>query len=796
VKLKARIATIFEIAGNRQDGRGRAATPAVSRGAKGTGARRSRSLLALLATLFASVALLLGVVVPAADAATATDSYGYLASFGSGHYGTFQTQYNAVTVDGSTGNVLVGEDRTDFTPEGPGQRVLVYSPDPTAGGTLLTTLDVGPTNYYPNSVAVDQSDGALYLWSDFGSVHRFLSDGAPVPTYTEDLSYAPAGTPSGPPGGMAVDSVNHEVLAAGHEPQRVYRYGPTGALIGSFDGSNTAGGVFKEVVGLAVGPTGTVYVVDNTRVEEFNTAGASLGKLPISAGGAPSTVAVNPQSGEVAVAVARHGQNYLEGFTAAGVPTFSSRLPAQAGGGPAGLAWDAGTDRIYLNTTSGLVHTLIPAKQPGVDPPTISQVTPTSAHIEAKVAPGGEAGETTTARIEYCPATAPCGEYPVSNTGESNPWVRLTEHETLEATEDVPLGSGEKKIADDLTGLAPNTSYLVRASADRTSAGNVPTYNTSASVPLDTPLIPPDVQTNPAGAVTTSQALLSGTINTYGDQTTFHFEYGLTTNYGAGVPAGAEGVAGSERAPRTFTRTVTGLQPGTTYHYRLVAHNAAGTTAGIDRTFTTMGVDEVAPGRGYEQVTQVDKRGATLSPEGFQAAADGSAIAYRTASPSTDSEGAPLFPRYLSRRGASDWSDWQPLDPPANVWRGVVAHAVHAVSADFTHAMVVSNRALAPGAIENAANIYIVDLQTGAYSLVGSVKGIDPYLHFNGLEPANSYLAGAPDFSWIVLASADPLLEGVTAPALSSGPRKAASKWYRAFPDLNREACPAGACQW
>jgi hypothetical protein len=35
---------------------------------------------------------------------------------------------------------------------------------------------------------------------------------------------------------------------------------------------------------------------------------------------------------------------------------------------------------------------------------------------------------------------------------------------------------------------------------------------------------------------------------------------------------------------------LTGLRPATTYHYRLVATNAAGKTLGVDRTFTTNGV--------------------------------------------------------------------------------------------------------------------------------------------------------------------------------------------------------------
>src|SRR4029077_10811056 len=188
VKLTARIATTFETAGARQDDNGRAAVPSVSRNAEGTGARSGP--LARAAMLLASVALLFGVAAPAANAATATDSYGYLTSFGSGvAYTLFNSPYNAVAIDGGTGNIVVSEQSGDGGP-----RVLVYAPDPLAGGVPLTTVDTyGLGHYFPGDVAVDQADGALYVMDAAAlRVHRFLSDGAPVPTYTEDLSYSMA----------------------------------------------------------------------------------------------------------------------------------------------------------------------------------------------------------------------------------------------------------------------------------------------------------------------------------------------------------------------------------------------------------------------------------------------------------------------------------------------------------------------------------------------------------------------------------------------------------------------------
>src|SRR3954453_10306467 len=100
---------------------------------------------------------------------------------------------------------------------------------------------------------------------------------------------------------------------------------------------------------------------------------------------------------------------------------------------------------------------------------------------------------------------------------------------------------------------------------------------------------PPAVTTGAASNVTKSSADVSGTVNPERLATTYHFEYGTTTAYGTSTPTTDAG-AGTADVPATAT--LTGLAPGTTYHYRLVATNAGGTTPGADMTFTT----QAAPG--------------------------------------------------------------------------------------------------------------------------------------------------------------------------------------------------------
>jgi len=69
-----------------------------------------------------------------------------------------------------------------------------------------------------------------------------------------------------------------------------------------------------------------------------------------------------------------------------------------------------------------------------------------------------------------------------------------------------------------------------------------------------------------------------------GASTSYRFEWGTTSTYGNTTP---EKAAPLSYFPVGFDEKLAGLQPGTTYHVRLVATNSAGTTYGPDQVFTT-----------------------------------------------------------------------------------------------------------------------------------------------------------------------------------------------------------------
>ena len=96
----------------------------------------------------------------------------------------------------------------------------------------------------------------------------------------------------------------------------------------------------------------------------------------------------------------------------------------------------------------------------------------------------------------------------------------------------------------------------------------------------------PAAVTGSASGVTTTTATLNGTVNPEGAATTYQFQYGTSTSYGSVAPASAAS-AGSGSGANGVSVGLTGLSAGTTYDYRLVATNAAGTTTGGNQTFTT-----------------------------------------------------------------------------------------------------------------------------------------------------------------------------------------------------------------
>ena len=96
----------------------------------------------------------------------------------------------------------------------------------------------------------------------------------------------------------------------------------------------------------------------------------------------------------------------------------------------------------------------------------------------------------------------------------------------------------------------------------------------------------PGAITRSAARVEPDGAVLRAWVYPNYDSTSYQFEYGTTTEYGSTIPTTAK-EAGSGEGPAGASEVLDGLDPNTTYHYRVVATNSQGTSYGKDVSFTT-----------------------------------------------------------------------------------------------------------------------------------------------------------------------------------------------------------------
>ncbi len=713
-----------------------------------------------LAVLGACLAFLLTLTLGAASALAVT-AYVPAGEFARETLGPVPT---GIAVDDATGHVLVVDSENN--------RVVVFESGE-AGAGVLTTFGEGELSA-PSGIAIDQTNGDVYV-SDAGNnrIVRYTTDGAPVPTYTLDIGYtsptqgagaAQVGSFASP---LAIDPLTGDLLVADTGNLRVERFDSGGAFLSSFDGSTAPSGAFTSLFSIATGPDGTIYLiadgvteapfenVTGSIVESF-AADGSLDEVMRGPGGSPTELdnsrALAYDTRLENVLVATDG-SYFVGLTLRilhggqqvsqmGVPTAEvgslSVAVAVPGAQVAPISILTGRS---VEAEAGVAGVqAVKGVNVEVTAPIASAVTASGAHLAATVNPHGDSGS---AQFEY------------RRVGGEN-WTVNPEHA-------VSAENAAEPIEEDLAELLPDETYEVRITASVLGVSDV-----SSVGQFHTVAIAPVVVTQGATGVSSSGATLNGSVNPNGTASTWFFEYGVTAAYGTRIPLAAA-PTGLDRVAVSFSRAIGGLSAGSTYHYRIVAENAAGVAQGADRTFV---VSQGAPeARAYEQVTPVDGGGVNPDPHAGALALSGtSGISYLARPAGGNAASSPFNPRLLALRGENNWLAPVPTDPRVNnpgverLWKTTLG-----VSADGTHTFFVTNEKLTPAALEGraAANLYVEDLRDGSVQFVAATAAPGAFDAFTnvGASP-ETFIGAADDLSWVVFYSGFSLYPGVTHSAI------------------------------
>ncbi len=132
-------------------------------------------------------------------------------------------------------------------------------------------------------------------------------------------------------------------------------------------------------------------------------------------------------------------------------------------------------------------------------------------------------------------------------------------------------------------------------------------------------LIIPTVTTEGAD-VTQTTAVLHGTASTDGggDTTECHFEWGSDDNYGNTAPCASPSgpIHDADGTVPVTSSELKNLNPGQTYHYRLVVSNPNGVSRGSDRTFRPAGPPHVSGAFASEVNTDQVRLTGTIDPAG------------------------------------------------------------------------------------------------------------------------------------------------------------------------------------
>jgi DNA-binding beta-propeller fold protein YncE len=528
------------------------------------------------------------------------------------------------------------------------------------------------------------------------------------------------------PRGMAVDSTGNVYVREPNPNNRVQKFRTSGEFLLAFGGEvnvTTGGdvctaasgdecgsgvegsgpGEFGVGLAIAVGPTGTIFVPDQERINEFEPDGSFKSEVEVP-GETVRFLALDPASG-----------NFYVVFG-----TFAST-----------------EDDVFELSPSGVVLGSLEVKRP-------------------KSVAIGPAGNVFVVEEEDKQVERPERVLEFDPNGEQVSSFAVP-----------PLRPGFEGASGrrfELTGLGTNTAGDLYVSNASGLAGDDNFIRFFGPPPVkfeSPPPVVPTVLSQYPASVAADDAILRAQINPhFWQDANYYVEYG-TGSCAAGecsekqpIPPALLTSQATSKAVTTGNIALAGLQAGTAYHYRFVSESSGGGPVfgvdpdgdgpkeatfadGLEGTFQTFPEEDAVPAcpndafrigasallpdcRAYEMVSPVDKANgdiaALIDLTGFetrldQSSVDGEALTYSSYRAFGDAKGASYTSQYLASRGPSGWSSEslnEPRGPSSYGVRLAGENEFKAFSPDLCDSWLVreADPQLAPGAIDGFPNLY------------------------------------------------------------------------------------------
>jgi hypothetical protein len=478
----------------------------------------------------------------------------------------------------------------------------------------------------------------------------------------------------------------------------------------------------SQAVGFGVSSTGNFFLNEyNSVIGEYGPTGGIIGHATLSSSN-PVTALTVDSNGELYFAstsgTLRHDAfngagEVLEpgGGTCAPIPAKETGCgvsdSVQAGFAGSGIAVATGSgDTLLSNAGAGTVYRYGPLRTaiPPEEPRSEQAVEVTAA----------------SAKLE--------GVLDTNAEGEPGAYEFLyrqsaSECEGGKATPPAPAGGKRGEMVSAVAGeLLPGTVYTfcLRASngAGETALGAPVSFTTGVAVPVAEGLS--------VGDVAATSATLEASVDPGGGVASCVFEYAPVGGVFAPVPgADAAGIVaeGDQSVPVSFHAQ--SLQAGTVYEFRVSVTNSAGSFVSESVSFTTQsarGVFALPDGREWEMVSPPDKLGALIYPLSTesrlaQASVDGDAMTYLASTPTeSESQGFAEKEQVFSARGPDGWVSRDitpPHEHPATIAFGYGEEYVD-FSEDLSLAVVQPHGpfepSLSPEASEQTAYLHTIFL--------------------------------------------------------------------------------------